>query len=67
MAEKKAVAEKKAPAVKVKRMAKGQTWECGVCGLEVMVDEVCGCAEAHEIICCGMPMQESKPKARAAK
>ncbi len=56
-------AEKKAPA---RRLAKGQTYECEVCGLEVIVDEVCGCAEAHEILCCSQPMKEKAP-ARAAK
>ena len=30
--------------------------ECGVCGYRVVVDEACGCAEEHVLICCGEPM-----------
>jgi hypothetical protein len=30
--------------------------ECGVCGYRVIVDEACGCAEEHVLICCGQPM-----------
>ncbi|OHD65886.1 MAG: hypothetical protein A2176_03500 [Spirochaetes bacterium RBG_13_51_14] len=45
---KKKVVRKKA-AVK-KRMA------CVVCGMEVTVDKICGCVEAHPILCCGQPM-----------
>ncbi|MDO8568434.1 MAG: hypothetical protein Q7R57_06940 [Dehalococcoidales bacterium] len=51
-----------------KVQAKGQTYGCEVCGLEVVVDEACGCVETHEILCCGAPMKE-KPqrKSRAGK
>jgi len=59
---KKAVA-KKAPVKKVSRS--GQNLVCGVCGLSVTVDEDCGCIEAHDIICCGKPMKEKKPRAKA--
>lgn len=55
-----------------KAATKGDTLECEVCGLSVVVDEECGCAEAHEIICCDMPMKpkraaraKAKPKAKA--
>ncbi len=65
MAEKAKAAVKKAPAKK--SIAKGQAYSCGVCGLEVVVDEVCGCAEAHEIICCSKPMKEKTIRAKAAK
>jgi hypothetical protein len=41
----KAAPKKKAPAL-----------ECGVCGYRVIVDEACGCAEEHALICCGQPM-----------
>lgn len=61
MTEKAESAVKKAPAKK--RISKGQALECEVCGLEVIVDEVCGCAEAHEIICCSQPMKEKPAKA----
>ncbi len=61
MAEKAESTTKKAPAKK--RISKGQALECEVCGLEVIVDEVCGCAEAHGIICCSQPMKEKPAKA----
>jgi len=41
---------------------KGETYACGVCGLSVTVDEVCGCAEAHDIICCMKPMKKKRGK-----
>lgn len=31
---------------------------CGVCGMELIVDKVCGCVEHHTLICCGKPMNE---------
>jgi hypothetical protein len=69
MAVKKAVPAKKAPvavkkAVK-KSPVKGQALECEVCGLAVTVDEDCGCVETCDIICCGQPMKEKKPRAKA--
>ncbi len=61
MAVKKAVQEKKAPARK--KVAKGDAYECEVCGVEVTVDQACGCAaDYHEIICCGKPMKQKKVK-----
>ena len=39
---------------------KGQALECGVCGLSVTVDEICGCAEEHPIICCMKPMKKKR-------
>lgn len=41
---------------------KGGGYVCGVCGLSVTVDEVCGCAEAHPIICCMKPMKKKRGK-----
>jgi len=35
----------------------GAGYECSVCGLEVSVEKVCGCADACDIICCGEPME----------
>jgi len=32
---------------------------CGVCGYRVVVDEACGCAEEHVLLCCGEPMIKS--------
>jgi hypothetical protein len=46
-----------------KRIKKGEVYECSVCGLAVTVDEVCGCADACDIICCEKQM---KPKKRGA-
>jgi hypothetical protein len=40
----------------------GDVYECGVCGLAVTVDEVCGCVDTCDIICCEKQM---KPKKRA--
>lgn len=70
MAEKKVVKAKKATARKTttkKAVAKGDSYVCGVCGLAVTVDEVCGCVDVCDIICCGKPMKPKKAKARAAK
>ncbi len=63
MAQKQATAAKKAPA---KRVAKGASYSCEVCGLVVSVDETCGCVEACDIICCGEPMKEKKARVKAA-
>ena len=64
MAEKKAVkkAVKKVAKASKKVIKKGAGYKCGVCGLVVTVDEVCGCVDTCDIICCEKPM---KPKKRA--
>ena len=55
----------KKPALKARVKAKVQAkpkakpknaLQCGVCGYRVVVDEACGCAEEHVLICCGAPM-----------
>ena len=58
-AAKKAVkkAVKKTVPKKKKEMKVGAGYECSVCGLEVSVEKVCGCADACDIICCGEPME----------
>jgi hypothetical protein len=38
------------------RRRAGQAVECKVCGYRLIVDEECGCAEEHVLICCGQPM-----------
>lgn len=53
---KKAVAKPKSRARKATRRGAGQAVECGVCGYRLVVDEACGCAEEHVLICCGQPM-----------
>ena len=44
-----------------KGVKKGDVYQCGVCGLEVTVDEVCCCEDTCDIICCEKQM---KPKKR---
>ena len=51
---------KKASPKKQKELKSGSHYECGVCGLGVTVDEVCGCADFCDIICCGEQMKPSK-------
>jgi len=58
----------KKPVKKVKKAAKnavkkGAAYKCSVCGLVVSVNEVCGCIDTCDIICCEKPM---KPKKKAA-
>lgn len=43
------------------KMRKGSKYECRVCGIAVSVDEVCGCVDVCDIICCG---EQMKPKKR---
>jgi hypothetical protein len=57
--------KKKAPAKK--KMTKGTSYACEVCGLVVSVDEVCGCVDYCDIICCGQQMKERKVKVKATK
>jgi hypothetical protein len=62
---KKASAAKKPRATR--KTSEGDNYVCRVCGLSVIVDEVCGCGEVHEIICCEKPMKKRTTKAKAAK
>ena len=41
----------------------GQSYTCGVCRLQVIIDEDCGCVESHNIFCCDTPMKK-KPTRR---
>jgi hypothetical protein len=50
VAKPKKAAKRKAPAKRKPAL------ECGVCGYRVVVDQACGCAEEHALICCGQPM-----------
>ena len=65
MAEKKPAPAQKSPARR--KAAKGDSYVCEVCGLAVTVDEVCGCVDVCDIICCGELMKERKGRARATK
>jgi hypothetical protein len=49
------------------KTSKGDNYVCEVCGLSVIIDEVCGCEEVHEIICCEQPMKRRATRAKAAK
>jgi hypothetical protein len=53
------------PAAEKKKSAKGASYACEVCGLVVSVDELCGCVDACDIICCDKPMKERKIKVKA--
>jgi hypothetical protein len=56
---------KKAPAKKAPARGKnkaGDGYVCGVCGLAVTVDEVCGCVDTCDIICCDTPMKKKRTK-----
>jgi hypothetical protein len=59
------MAGKKAATTK-KKMSKGESYGCDVCGLVVTVDEPCGCADMA-IMCCDQPMKERRIKANTAK
>lgn len=61
MTVKKAVAKKatkKPPAAG--KIQKGDVYGCRVCGLAVKVDEVCGCLDFCDIICCDVPMNKKR-------
>jgi hypothetical protein len=42
------------------KVRKGARYECSVCGIVVTVDEVCGCVDVCDIICCGKQMRPKK-------
>jgi len=46
--------------VSKKGVKKGDAYKCSVCGLVVTVDEVCGCIDACDIICCEKAMKPKK-------
>lgn len=46
-----------------KGVQKGETYKCSVCGLAVTIDEVCGCADVCDIICCEKPMKKKRARA----
>ena len=60
------MAEKKKTTAK-KKVTKGDSYVCEVCGLAVTVDKACGCVDVCDIICCGKPMKERKIKVKSAK
>ena len=57
---KKAVAKRAKKAAARGRTKVGDSYVCGVCGLAVTVDDVCGCVGACDIICCEKPMKRKR-------
>jgi hypothetical protein len=45
----------------------GKSYACRVCGYRVVVDEACGCAEEHVLLCCGQPMKVEAAKKPARR
>ena len=39
---------------------RGDKYSCRACGMAVTVDEVCGCMDVCDIICCGKQMELKK-------
>jgi hypothetical protein len=61
MPAKKKVKKPAAPKAKKAPVAKKKDGlVCGVCGYRVIVDEACGCAEEHVLVCCNQPMNKTK-------
>jgi hypothetical protein len=60
-------AKTKKAAAKKTSVKKAEGFECRVCGYRVVVDEACGCAEEHVLICCGQPMKKTAAKKPAPK
>ena len=46
--------------VSKKGVKKGDAYKCYVCGLVVSVDEVYGCVDTCDIVCCDKPMKHKK-------
>jgi len=44
--------------LKKKATAKKPKYVCKVCGLAVTVDNLCGCVDTCDIICCGEQMEK---------
>ena len=47
---------KKGAARSGKKMKNGSKLVCGECGLILTVDEMCGCLDYCDVICCGEQM-----------
>jgi hypothetical protein len=45
--------------------ARGSAYECEVCGLGVVVDELTGDSALYEFVCCDQPMKSRKQTAGA--
>lgn len=42
---------------KAAKAKKAKRYACEVCGLAVSVDNICGCVDACDIVCCGEQMK----------
>jgi len=62
MAVKKAV-RKVTRKVAKKGVKKGDVYKCGVCGLAVKVDALCGCVDTCDIVCCEKQMKPARKRA----
>lgn len=51
---------------KGRKVKKGQTYECRVCGFRFVVDD-CGCVEEHYLICCSEPMRQKRRRKKTKK
>lgn len=49
-----------------KTVHQGDKLTCRTCGLVVVVDTACGCADACDIICCEQQMKPVRTAAKAA-
>jgi hypothetical protein len=49
------------------KTAPAKAYACEVCGYRVVVDEACGCAEEHVLLCCGQPMKAKTAKKPARR
>jgi hypothetical protein len=56
VAKKKAKKVEKKSASKAKGLKKGSELVCEECGLVLVVDDVCGCDDCCDVICCGEQM-----------
>ncbi len=54
--------QKRKSTMKIKKMRRGTKYTCRECGLVVAVDEVCGCIDVCDLMCCGTQMVKKTPK-----
>ena len=59
----KKVVKKATKKVAKKGVKKGDVYKCGVCGLAVKVDNVCGCVDYCDIVCCEKEMRPARKRA----
>ncbi|MEE8329622.1 MAG: hypothetical protein V3R54_06810 [Thermodesulfovibrionia bacterium] len=43
-----------------RKIKEGAKYACSVCGIAVTVDEICGCVDVCDIICCDKQMKPRK-------